>query len=389
MNEILAEAPHRKLATIQKIRSLSDHSNADTLELATVLGWPVIVKKCEFEVGDLCCYFEIDSVLPNIPSFEFLSSKKHRIKTIKLRGALSQGLAIPIRVLKQAILETDPQWYDHVERFAEGLDVTDILKVIKYEKPTKGSGFSAPKGMYKESFPSGLVPKTDEIRLQSIPAILEEAKGLDMYITHKLDGTSATYFFHKPTEQFGVCSRNMLIKPDETHFINNDKREGINNFYWEMAYKYNIAEILEKYHEETGKNIALQGEIVGPKIGSDAGINTMGVAERYFFIFNIWDIDAKQYFNWGDLLTWVMYVNRTMVNREIGRTFDVVPLDCIIHEFDKSLDELLEMAKGYYPYTKNIREGIVVRSMNNVHSNLLNWRMSFKVINNDYLLAEK
>ena len=80
----------RNLASIQKISKLEPIPNADTIEKATVLGWELVVKKGEFKEGDLCVYCEIDSVLPERPEFEFLRTKKFRIKTIKFKGQISQ-----------------------------------------------------------------------------------------------------------------------------------------------------------------------------------------------------------------------------------------------------------------------------------------------------------
>ena len=96
----------RKLASIQKIESLSEIVGADQIEVARVLGWDVVVKKGEFQVGDLAIFFEIDSFLPRRPKWEFLEKSSLRkmgdkeglrLKTIKLRGQISQGLLIPIK----------------------------------------------------------------------------------------------------------------------------------------------------------------------------------------------------------------------------------------------------------------------------------------------------
>lgn len=89
----------RKLAHVEKIASIQPIDGADRIEVATVLGWQVVVKKDEFKVGDLCIYIEIDSVLPEIEDFEFLRDKKFRIKTQKLRGQISQGLILPLDAL--------------------------------------------------------------------------------------------------------------------------------------------------------------------------------------------------------------------------------------------------------------------------------------------------
>jgi RNA ligase (TIGR02306 family) len=89
----------RKLASVQRIIDIQPIENADSIEVATILGWKVVVKRGEFEVGDLCIYCEIDSIMPDKPEFEFLRDKKFRIKTIKLKGQISSGIAFPLTIL--------------------------------------------------------------------------------------------------------------------------------------------------------------------------------------------------------------------------------------------------------------------------------------------------
>jgi len=90
----------RNLASIQKIKSLSPIEGADAIEKAEILGWELVVKKNEFNVGDFCVYCEVDSILPQLPMFEFLRSKKFRIRTAKFRGQISQGIAFPLSILE-------------------------------------------------------------------------------------------------------------------------------------------------------------------------------------------------------------------------------------------------------------------------------------------------
>ena len=89
----------RKLASIQKIKAIQPIEGADAIDHASVLGWQLIVKKNEFNVGDLCVYCEIDSLLPEKPEFEFLRPRKMRIQTIRLRGQISQGICFPLSIL--------------------------------------------------------------------------------------------------------------------------------------------------------------------------------------------------------------------------------------------------------------------------------------------------
>lgn len=116
----------RSLAHIEIIESIIPIENADNLELATVLGWQCVIKKDEFNVGDKIIYCEIDSVLPDRPEYEFLRSRNFRIRTIKLRGVLSQGLILPI----ESSLGT-PNIYN------VGDDVTEDLGITKYLSPAE------------------------------------------------------------------------------------------------------------------------------------------------------------------------------------------------------------------------------------------------------------
>jgi len=162
----------RKLATIEKILDIQPIKNADKIEVATVRGWKVVVKKNEFKVGDWCIYIEIDSVLPPKPEFEFLANSKYRIKTRKMRNQISQGIVFPLSILPHKM-----------PFLSEGTDVTDILQITKYEPPIPAQL----SGISKGSFPSHSV-KTDEERIQNLVENYEELKKETYIETEKLDG---------------------------------------------------------------------------------------------------------------------------------------------------------------------------------------------------------
>lgn len=168
----------RKLASIQRILKLEPILNADSIEKATVLGWEVVVRKGEFKVDDLVIYCEIDSVLPQRAEFEFLRDRNYRIKTVKLRKTTSQGICFPLN-----IIPIDESGSEMIVNPKEGLDVTDILGVIKYEPivPAQLAGIA------KGNFPA-FIPKTDEIRIQEVPQVLERHKWVVLRSTEKLDG---------------------------------------------------------------------------------------------------------------------------------------------------------------------------------------------------------
>lgn len=181
----------RKLASIQKVREVKPIKNADAIEVARVNNWDVVVKKGEYKPGDLCVYCEVDSFLPEKPEFEFLRKSSYkkmgdvggfRLKTIKMRGQISQGLLLPL-----SVLNSDETPYSGV--WVEGDDVTEMLGIVKYEPPIPAELA----GKMKGNFPSFVV-KTDEERIQNMTDEFEQIKklqreqGVKFYETEKLDG---------------------------------------------------------------------------------------------------------------------------------------------------------------------------------------------------------
>ncbi len=176
-----------ELATIQVIKEVCNVANSDNLDVVSVLGWKVVTKRNDFKPGDLCVYIGLDSILPEKPEFEFMRDRHFRVRNIKLRGQLSQGIVFPISCLPS---ETP---------LIVGGDVTEILNITKYEKviPAQLSGDTA------GGFPL-YIPKTDEERLQNCVEVLSELKGIECYASVKVDGTSAT--FSNYNDENVICS---------------------------------------------------------------------------------------------------------------------------------------------------------------------------------------
>lgn len=333
----------RKLASIQTILSLTPIEGADAILLAKVLGWELVVKKTEFQVGDKAVYFEIDSVLPIASWNDHLRKdpiKPLRIKTIRLRGQLSQGLAMPLSILPQG-------------KYEVGEDVTELVGVEKYE-PVIPAHLS---GMVKGNFPAFL-HKTDEPRLQSEPRVLDEAisKGLVLVGTLKMDGTSFTAY--RREFDFGVCSRNLNLKETE------------DNAHWKMARKLKLEEILRS----EPRNLCIQGEMVGPGIQG----NRMGLKEVDLYLFNLFDIDTGKYAGYNELV-------------EFGKKHNikVVP---VVSQKDfgfgetATVSKMLEVALALNYDNGTPAEGIVWRSACETYSEVLKGRMSFKTISSRFLL---
>lgn len=343
----------RKLASIQRVKSVTPifHPKDGTLtslELITFedIAWQCVAKRDEFKTGDLAVYIEISTTVQEHPVFEFLRSKKFKVKTVRLCGVLSQGLALPITVLSQFSTEQF-FWIPNV-----GDDVSQKLGVTRYEPPVdiKING-----GGRVRTFPE-FIPRTDEIRIQSVPHILKIFEGRAMIATLKHDGTSATYFWDQEQNKLRVCSRNM------------EKLEDDGSVYF-LALQQNPA--IAQYCEQFPSYV-LQGEITGPGIQK----NRMGRREVVFTAFNVYDRDTAEY---------VPHAFASVHTELYG-----VPFVEEIKEWEEfsgeTVESLLELAKGKYPHTDNQREGIVLRPLfEDFYSYTIGSRASCKAINNDYL----
>lgn len=331
------EPETRKLASIQQIRALAMIPGADAIERATVLGWDVVVKKGEFQVGDKCVYFEIDSLIPIKPWSEFLDKEKKgkpvRLKTIRLRKQLSQGLVMPMSILGEGVFEI-------------GDDVTEFLGVEKYEPVIPASLV----GIMKGNFPS-FIPKTDELRIQSYPDVLEEFRGHEVNVTLKIDGTSFTAYVRNG--EFGLCSRNLELKESD-------------NTYWQMVSKYD----LKTKMLGLGRNIAIQAEMAGPGIQG----NKLGLDEVQLFGFNVFDIDKGDYLGVAEA---------TDIFLALG--VRVVPVVYIgVFPWD-SVEEMLKFANELEYANDTPAEGMVVRPIEARWSDVLRGRLSVKAISNVFL----
>lgn len=362
----------RKLASIQKVAEIRPIEGADAIEVARINNWDVVVKKGEYNAGDLCIYCEIDSFLPIKEEFEFLRKSSYkkmgleegfRLKTIRLRGQLSQGLLLPISVLNEVYegeemivgiskqphgdqLQLGP--YDNALILEEGVDVTDLLGIVKYEPPIPAELA----GKIRGNFPSFL-RKTDEERVQNLTKFYNNwvEEGLDFYVTEKLDGSSATFYFNNGV--FGVCSRNLDLEETE------------GNTFWKVARELEIEEKLT----ELGRNIAIQGELIGEGIQGNP-YNIKGHTVRFF---NAFDIDSQTYYGLPMFLATI----------RLTLKLETVPfLTDLSFKLPQTIDECLAFADGKSALNDKFdREGIVIRSLDKT--------ISFKAISNKFLLNEK
>lgn len=334
----------RKLVSVQRIEQIEPIAGADNIVKARVMGWDVVVKKSEFQPGDLCVFFEIDSVLPEgAPWAEFMRPRGFRVKTARLRGVLSQGLALPLSILPGATAaDSAPPL---------GSDIRELLGVVKYEPVLPDTRELA------GAFP-GAVPKTDEIRLQSALAVLDEIRGRDFYMTTKLDGTSTT-FARIGDGELIACSRNWALAKGP-------------NQVWRIAERHDLERKLPP-------DFAVQGELCGPGIQK----NRLGLSQIEWFVFSAYSIREGRYLGYRELVELCARLGVKMV-----------PVERVVEgpdaaEFEHSLTRYLQLATGLYPGTKNRKEGIVVRPLVEAPSPTLQGRLSFKIINNEFLLKDE
>jgi len=338
----------RKLASIQKIISLDPIPEADKIEKATVLGWEVVVEKGIHKVGDLVVYFEIDSLLPKKSWSEFLfrdkdKSDRYRLKTVKLKGQVSQGLIVPL-----SILSVEQNNNNGIQEWQEGEDITDLLDIKKYEPYIPANL----QGVIKSTFPY-FIPKTDEDRIQTIPIILTKYRGQMCYVTEKIDGSSMTVYLRDG--EFGVCSRNI------------DLKESDENAYWKKAREIKLENKLKKLQG----NWALQGELCGQ--GIQKNIYQMKTTE--FLIYNMFNIDKHSYLSFMDMLFYCT---------DMG--LSTVPIISTHFMLDGDVQKFVSLSKGNSILNKKVkREGIVVRTRDLIIDPKYG-RVSFKVVNPDFLL---
>ncbi|MCD1260340.1 hypothetical protein B5M42_016125 [Paenibacillus athensensis] len=323
----------RKLASMQKITAINDIENSDALAVVTVLGWKVVVRRADnYHVGDLVIYFELDSILPDLPEFNFLAKSNYILKSARLRGQLSQGLVWKPDILPDGL------------KLAEGMDVTGILGVRKHEEEIPIEMVGKSKGFHPK-----IIRKAGEVRLQSSPELLAKFQGLLVAETTKIEGESASYIQHE--DKLDVCSHthSLLESPDSIH--------------WQMYHKYNFSTIFSIH-----KNIGIQAEIAGPGIFG----NPLELKETELFVFRITDTVTQRRFTPVEIIEFCQ-----------SHGLQHVPMTLNVR-FDFTMEEAIERAKGEY-LSGNPREGIVIVPMEPTYSEVLCDWLSVKVINNEYL----
>ena len=337
----------RKMASIRKIDDIRPIEGADAIECAVVGGWTVVVKKGEFAVGDLAVYCEIDSWIPTeLAPFlskgkeprEFEGIKGERLRTVKLRGQLSQGLLLPKPIgLMDAV---------------EGDDLSAYLGIVKWEMAIPAQLA----GQVKGNFPTE-IPKTDQERVQNLVEAIKAAADCELQfeVTEKLEGSSMTVY--RIRGEFGVCSRNLDLKRDE------------NNTFWKVAIEEDID--AQMMAVDPYWDFAIQGELIGPGIQG----NIYKLSKPEFYVFDVYNIQTGQYL-------------KPEARRKLVETMGMKHVPVLVANGDMydtlgitDIPQLLKFAEGKSQLADTEREGIVFKQVNG--------GMTFKAISNKYLLGEK
>jgi len=344
----------RKLVTLRTVSKLSPIEGADVIEVATVDGWECVVKKGEFQEGDWGIYFEIDSMIPHKDWCDHLFKNQKdidrgflRIKSIRLRGQLSQGLMLPLPLL----LDTD---------------LTEAIGVYKYEPPV-------PEDMSALSrFPS-FISKTDEERIQNLIDKLPEYSKKLVYKTEKLEGSSITLHCVRNEDgigwDYGVSSRNLELKlftemKDLDSLVDDFKVIQIptENKFVSTARKMDLPTKMISWCLEHDKDLVLQGELIGTSIQD----NIYNLKEKTIRFFTAQDGKNKR-LNYDEFIEIINELE-----------LETVPVLGVNESLSDDFDFLLKDADGRSELHDTAREGVVYRAMDG--------SFSFKVVSNKYLL---
>ena len=336
------------LATIERVDECVKHPNADVLYIVTVRGWQCVTRN-QYSPGDLVVYVRVDTTVPRKEPFLFLfdengDKERERVKTITLRGAVSQGLVFPVSEF--------PEIGDVLGSGIElGAGVQSIIGVEKFEKPVPHCNGAI--GL----FPTDLFSKTDEENLQNIPEILDEFEDDEtITVTFKLDGTSGTFIKHDGV--FHVCGRNIEYDPATS-----------DNAFCVIAKRYELAECMLD-------GTIIQGELVGPGIQK----NPLKLSVQDFFVFNTGLIRGRKQNGYGFSQGIVSCINE---NLKMVPYFFRGALREFKRDYGWSVKSLTDVANSLYYPSGVPAEGIVVRPDNDRRT-LTGNRLSFKIVSPKY-----
>lgn len=356
----------RKLVSIRTVRDITPIPNADKIELIHIDGWKVVAQKGLYNIGDDVVYFEVDSFLPIIPQFEWLRPSSYRkndvmgegflIKTVKLRGQFSQGILMPVQEIVNMLCSPaseQPVTPEQIQWMKEQ-NLAELIGVKKWD-PITNSPF------YKQNVALGpfphFIPKTDQERWQNLTEEIETycsqlEKPIKFHTSEKLDGSSITVYYYAPDNHFGVCSRNLELKPEGK--------------MWETVKRLDI----ERNLRSLGISVAMQGEFIGPGVQG----NKYNLKENDIYFFDVYNIEEARYLSPNDMHVFLL----------AGGYKEVPQIDNWYSSLFEALPNLWEGEKEFRNSILNPShemEGYVFKSGDR--------SLSFKAINPYFLLKEK
>ena len=392
---MLNKKGERELVYIVLIDDILPIEGAENVELAVVGGWRIMVRKGQFNVGDMAIYFEIDSKVPETEPFMFLAAKHFKVKTQKyFKGTvISQGLLMhpndfgwtaaedrivasnKIYFVGDFLTKDLGVTYADAEDNKRKANSADKYKVMAQRRPNI---FKKPwarwmmkrnwgrKIMFllfgrkkdKRSAWPAWVSKTDEERVQNMAWILNDKS--EWLATEKIDGTSTTATLRmkgRKKYDFYICSRNVVFdKPDKKCFYET-------NVYTEMAEKYDFEKVLLDLCKRFNLEWAtIQGETYG------AGIQKReyGLKGHDFMAFNLIFSDK------GRL--------NSAEAANLLKEYNIPWVPIVSHHFilPDTVEELLAIATDKSVIDGGMREGLVFRSPDGTRS--------FKAVSNEFLL---
>lgn len=345
----------RKLATIRRIAEVKPIEGADRIVSYRVDGWWVTDAVGKYAVGDLVVYLEPDSWVPHTLA-PFLTKngaeprvfegvEGQRLRTMKMKGVLSQGLLLPVDQQDGQPFITADAHLDGIGTMwfvTEGDDVTEALGILKWEAPIPAQLA----GQVRGNFPSN-IPKTCQDRIQNVRD-LYKLRDHSWSVTEKLHGSSCTFYLDNEGV-FHVCSRNLDLKETE------------GNSYWLAARKFDIEGIMQR---NSMQGMAIQGELIGEGINGNQYKVTLG-----FYVFDMFNTNTQKY---------ILPIQLEAACERLGlKHVPILDRNCFIGS--ASTQDLLEAAEGKSALNGSEREGFVMKS-NSVHD------LSMKCVSNRWLM---